>query len=40
MRYFGPTLQFDQTPLPLDNLIGNDGTCMVGSKDGVIVVAG
>lgn len=35
----GPTLQFDETPLPLDNLIGNDGTCMVGSKDGVIVVA-
>lgn len=35
----GPSLQFDANPLPFDTLIGNDGTCMVGTANGVLVTA-
>lgn len=33
----GPTGQADPEPLPFDTLVGNDGTCMVGTAGGVPV---
>jgi len=33
----GPDGQADETPLPFDTLVGNDGTCIVGTANGVPV---
>ena len=34
-----PGLTFDAEPLPFDTLVGNDGTCIVGTANGVPVVS-